>query len=169
MDYSDFKLGVDSHLIQLKSWEENRLVATLMAKQCRRHLDIISRLLDPFIFNSPEFVDAVRQLVLSKRRPKIRIIVFDPQRIISNDHQLVSLAGDLSSFIEIRKASNEYKYYNECLMLADRIAYLNRIDSERYEATANFNDRKKCKYFDDEFIEMWESALPDPNMRRVNL
>ncbi len=169
MDYSDFKLGVDSQLLQLMSWEENRIVATLIARQCKRHLDIISRLLDPFIFNSPEFVDAVRQLVLSRRRPNIRIIVFEPETIVRNGHQLVRLAGDLSSFIEIRKASNVYKYYNECLLLADKTAYLHRYDSVRYEATANFNDRKKCKYFDEQFVEMWESASLDPNLRRMNL
>lgn len=168
-DFNQYKIGVNNKLLQLESFEENRQLATIMVQQARYTLDIISRLLDPLIFNSPEFIEAVRQMVTGNRQPKIRIIVFDPEAIVRNGHRLVDLAGSLSSFIEMRKASREFHSYNECLLLADNTAYLHRINGERFEATANFNDRRQVKFFIDDFENMWSSAVPDPNLRRLSI
>ena len=168
-NFNDYKIGVNNKLLQLESFEENRQLATVMVQQARYTLDIISRLLDPLVFNSPEFIEAVRQMVTGNRQPKIRIIVFDPEAIVRNGHRLVDLAGSLSSFIEMRKASREFHSYNECLLLADNTAYMHRLNGERFEATANFNDRRQVKFFIDDFENMWSSAIPDPNLRRISI
>lgn len=168
-NFNDYKIGVNNKLLQLESFEENRQLATVMVQQARYTLDIISRLLDPLVFNSPEFIEAVRQMVTGNRQPKIRIIVFDPEAIVRNGHRLVDLAGSLSSFIEMRKASREFHSYNECLLLADNTAYMHRLNGERFEATANFNDRRQVKFFIDDFENMWSSAIPDPNLRRLSI
>lgn len=168
-DFNQYQVGRDEELIQLKSWDENRVLATIMVQQASRSLNIISRLLDPPVFNSPEFIEAVRGMVTGNRSPKIRIIVFDPDTIVRNGHQLVELAGHLSSFIEIRKASHQFNYYNECLLMVDDTAFLHRLNGERFEATANFNDRRQCYYYKQEFEPMWEAAKPDPNLRRMRI
>lgn len=168
-EFSDYSIGKDDDLIQLESWGENRDLATVMVQQARRSLEIISRLLDPPVFNSPEFIEAVRGMVTGNRFPKIRIIVFDPDTIVRNGHRLVEMAGQLSSFIEIRRASREFHSYNECLLLTDDIAFIHRINGERYEATANFNDMRQSKYYKKEFETMWEPAKSDPNLRRMSL
>ena len=144
-------------------------MAAQMVQQARRSVDIISRLLDPPVFNSPDFIDAVRGMITGNRYPKVRVIVFDPDTIVRNGHRLVDLAGQLSSFIEMRKAGYEFNIYNECLLLVDDIAYIHRINGERYEATANFNDRRQSKYYRKEFDTMWEPARQDPNLRRMSL
>jgi hypothetical protein len=168
-NFDDYKIGVNDDLLQLASCDENRQLATFMVQQCRRTLEIISRLLDPLIFNSPEFIEAVRQMVITNSQPRIRIIVFDPETIVRNGHRLVELSGLLSSFIEMRKASKEFYYYNECLLLADNCAYMHRINAERFEATANFNDKRQSKLYADEFETMWTSGLIDTNLRRLSL
>ena len=58
-NFNDYKIGVNNKLLQLESFEENRQLATVMVQQARYTLDIISRLLDPLVFNSPEFIEAV--------------------------------------------------------------------------------------------------------------
>ncbi|MBM2829850.1 MAG: hypothetical protein HW411_640 [Gammaproteobacteria bacterium] len=168
-NFDDYKLAVTSKLIELESCEENRLAVTCMAQQCTRTLDIISRLLDPPIFDSTGFIEAVRQLVVRYRNPLIRVIVFDPETIVGHGHRLVDLAGDLTSFIQIRKVSSEYNDYNECLLIADSVGYIHRKHADRYEATVNFNDRRQSKHLQKGFEGMWETAIPDPNLRRVNL
>jgi len=168
-NFDDYKLGVTGKIIEIENSEDNRLAATCMAQQCTRTLDIISRLLDPPIFNTTGFIEAIRQLVIRYRYTKIRVIVFDPETIVRNGHRLVDLAGSLSSFIEIRKASQQYQDYNESLLIADSVGYIHRKHAERYEATINFNDRRQSQHLQKGFDEMWESAIPDPNLRRVNL
>lgn len=168
-NFNEYKIGVNNKLLQLESFEENRQLATIVVQQARNTLEIISRLLDPIIFNTPEFIDAVRLMVTGNRQPRIRIIVFDPETIVRNGHRLVDFAGSLTSFIEMRKAAREFHSYNESLLLADNTAYIHRINAERFEATANFNDRRQVKFFIDDFENMWSSALPDPNLRRLSI
>lgn len=169
MEYSEYKLGIDSKLLQLKSWDENREIAALLAQQATQTIDIISRLLDPPILNSTEFIDAIKNLITNRRKTKIRIIVFDPVTIIKNGHRLVDMAGYFSSFMEIRKAGLEHKHYSEFLMVADQTAFLHRLNWDRFEATVNFNDRRQSKYYLTEFETMWEASVPDPNLRRISL
>ena len=169
MEYSDYKLGIDSKLLQLESCDENREIATYMAQQASQTIDVISRLLDPPIFNSPDFIEAVKKLVTKSRKARVRIIVFDPVTIVRNGHRLVDLAGSLSSFIEIKNASHQYQHYSECLMIVDETAFLHRLNWDRYEATANFYDRRQSKYYQKEFEPMWETSLTDPNLRRISL
>ena len=168
-NFNDYQIGVNSELLQLESCEENRQLATIIVQQTRYTLEIISRLLDPMIFNTPEFIEAIRQMVSTNRQPKIRIIVFDPETIVRNSHRLVEFSASLSSFIEMRKAGREFHGYNECLLLADNTAYIHRNNADRFEATANFNDRRQSKFFIDDFETMWASALPDPNLRRLSI
>jgi hypothetical protein len=164
-----YKIGVNSELLQLESFDENRILATCLAQQATRTLDIASRLLDPPVFNSSEFIEAVRYFVTKNRKPNVRIIVHDPATIVKLGHRLVDLAGNLSSLIEIRKAGHEHKYYSECLLVADDTAFLHRLNGERCEATANFNDRRQSKYYLDEFNKMWNASVTDPNLRRMSL
>ncbi len=79
------------------------------------------------------------------------------------------MAGDLSSFIEIRKAHNQYNEYNECLLLADSTGYLHRQNVERYEAKVDFNDLRQSRYLLKEFDEMWDTVAQNPNLRWMTL
>ena len=168
-DFDKYRVGVDKELIELASCEENRLIATCMARQCIHFIDIISRKLDPEVLNTPEFIEALRQLIIRKRRPRVRIIVFEPDIIVRHGHLLLEFAGRHSSFIEMRKASAEFHGYNEFLLVADATAYLHRNNASRHEATANFNDRRQSKLYLDDFLTMWIQSSPDQNLRPLKL
>lgn len=168
-DYSTYRVGEQQELLQLDSWEKNRTIALLMAQQCHRNLDIISRQLDPPLFNNPEFLEALHGLIGEGHRPRVRIIVLDPKAIVSHGHLLVDFVGKHSSFIEMRKASEEFQSYNEFLLVADEIAWLHRNSAARYEAEANFNDRRQSRLYLDKFSTMWNLAAPDANLRSMKL
>ena len=154
---------------QIDTREENCMAVTAMTRQCSRTIEIISRLLDPPIYDSADFIDAVRQLIVNNRKTKIRVIVFEPDTIVKHGHRLLNLAGDLSSFIEIRKAHNQHKDYNESLFIADQVGYVHRSHAERFEASVNFNDLRRSKHLLTQFNEMWEVATQDPNLRRMTI
>ena len=168
-DIEDYRLGETDRLLQLEKRAENILVTNHMAKQCQRSLHIISRTLDPVVFDTEEFVDAVKYLALRYRRAQIQIIVFDPDTIVKRGHRLLNLSGRLSSYIELRKAHYSFNDYNECLMVADATGYIHRQNGERYESTSNFKDRRQSAYLLKQFAEMWELATPDPNFRKMML
>jgi hypothetical protein len=168
-DIEDYRLGETDRVVQLEKRNENVLVSNHMAKQCHRSLIIISRELDPLVFDTEEFADAVKYLALRHRHAQIQIIVFDPVTIVKCGHRLLDISGRLSSFIEIRKAHSSFYEYNECLMIADETGYIHRLNGERYEGTANFKDRRKSADFLNQFEDMWRQASPDPNFRKVML
>jgi hypothetical protein len=168
-DIENYRLGETNKLLQFETRAENSLAANHMAKQCQRNLIIISRKLDPVIFDTEEFVDAVKYLALRHRRAKIQIIVFETDTIVKRGHRLLELSGKLSSFIELRKAHYSFDDYNDCLMVADAIAYIHKENGERYEGTLNFKDRRHSNYLLKQFEDMWELATPDPNLRKMIL
>ncbi len=166
-DIEDYRLGETDRVLKLENRAENISVANHMANQCQRTLNIISRELDPLVFDTDEFADAVKYLALRHRHARIQIIVFEPDTIIKRGHRLLDILARLSSFIEIRKAHYSFDEYNECLMVADATGYIHRENGERFEGTANFKDLRQSKNLLNQFEEMWEMATPDPNFRQM--
>ena len=169
INFDQFKLAITDEVINIDNRDDTREAATVMVKQCSRTLDIISRLLDPPIYDSTDFIEAVRQFLVTRRKPKIRVIVFDPATIVRNGHRLIELSGALSSFVEIRKAHHEHNDYNESLLVADKVGYIHRKNAERYDGTVNFNDKRQSRYLMKGFEEMWDTATSDPNLRRMTI
>ncbi len=165
----NYRLGETSDLIEMETRDENIQIALSMAKQCQNNLYIVSRKLDPDVFDTVAFVNAVKSLALHHQRTQIRIIVLDIDAIISHRHRLLDLAKKLTSSIELRRAHQSFNQYNEHLMLADVTGYIHRQNGSRYEGTATFNARNHCKMLLDQFSVMWELAVPDANLRKMTL
>ncbi len=168
-DIEDYRLGETDKLFQLETRADNIQIANHMANQCRKSLHIISRTLDPFVFDTAEFADAVKYLALSHRTSQIQIIVFEPDVIVKRGHRLLEISAKLSSSIELRKAHHSFNEYNECLIVADAAGYIHRENGGRHECTLNFKDRRHSKNLLKKFTVMWESATLDPNFRRMIL
>ena len=167
--FEDHRLGIDDDEIAISSREEHHHAATLMAQQCRRDICIISRELDPSVYNVQEFADAVKSTVLANRRSRVRVLVFESQAIARRGHLLLNLAENLPSYIEFRRPARDYDEFNESLFVADSTAYVYRNSAERFEGSINFNDRRKSKTFMDVFEEMWARSTPDANLRKLSL
>lgn len=165
----NFHLGESKEHKNIDSRDENFQSSLRMARQAGRFLDIISRELDPFIYDQKEFVTAVKQLVIGNRHAKVRILLAEPEKIMHRGHRLIDLAFDLSSYIELRKHSQENKDFNEGILIADRVGYIHRKNDARYEAKFNFNDMRFSSELLSKFDELWETAKPDPNLRRVTI
>ena len=170
LDLSGFELGRSTEgAFQINTREESAEVALELVKQCKQKLAIISHDLDPFVYDQIELVEAMRKLVTNNRYVDVRILVFEPEMIVRKGHKLIDLAGKVSSFIQIRKPSIEYKTFNEAVLIADEVGYLFRENTERYKGKVNFNSPRESKYLLDVFNNMWEKAKPDPNLRRMHI
>ena len=105
--------------ISLSHRDEVKVLNTALAQQATRSIDIISRHLDPGVFDNMDFIDAVKQLSISSKFTKIRIIISDSDPMTKNGHRFIELLQQLTSSIEVRKISEEYKSYNEAFCLYD--------------------------------------------------
>jgi hypothetical protein len=155
-------------------WETDRSetvreLALAMASQAQRTLDIVSRHLDPPLYNTGPFVEAVKELALRGRHSRIRLLVIDPAPLVAGGHRLLELAQRLSTFISLRVPGPDHRQFNEAWLIADSTGYIRRLFSDRYEGTASFADRRYARELTHEFDNLWQHAEPDPNLRRLHL
>ena len=144
-------------------------ISLAMARRSAHQLDIVSRGLDPVVYDTRDFLDAVKHLVLS-RRGQVRIIVLDADALISRDgHRLVGLAMRVSSFMEIRSPGESHAEFNEAMMIADRLSVIHRHYSDRYEGIANFHAPQWAALLSSSFESIWQNAEPIPHFRRLML
>lgn len=167
--FDNYELGLTDDNVTIESRDENRFATIKMVQQSRNSIEIISRDLDSQIYDTPEFIDAIRKIILENNHARIRIIVLDPRVIIKQSHRLVNLAMDLSTFIDIRKPGIEHSGFNEAMLLADACGYIHRLKSDRYVGTVNFNDGRTTRYLQNRFNEMWNKSLSDVNLRKLHI
>ena len=167
--FEDYRLGIDDDEIDIDSAAEQHSAAVLMTQQSNRSINIISRELDPAVYNVPEYAEVLKNMLLANRRARVRIIVFESQLIARRGHVLLELAGNLPSFIEFRTPGREYQQFNESLFVADTSGFIYRTNATRYDGNLNFNDKRKSKTFMDVFEEMWGRSAPDTNLRKLTL
>lgn len=135
----------------------------------RRHLDIISRNLEPMIFDTREFVLAVKSLVVNNPKSQVRIIVLRPDMLKGVQHRLVDLSLRLNSFISIRRPSREDWEFNEAMLICDRRHLIHRKLADRFDGVAYFDAEGRAAQQLRKFDELWEYGEPDPNFRQLFL
>lgn len=166
---SEFKLGEQSDIVHLESMQENRDVSLAMVQQASRSIHLFTQDFDPLIYDTPSFVDAIKNVAINNTRSFVQIIVKDSSKAVLHGNRLIELARRLSSYIQIRKASIEYNEYNAAYLVADGTGYIRRTNASRYEGIACFNNRNDCRHLINFFETAWEKATPDPELRRLHI
>lgn len=162
-------LGQTAGTLDIAEREQLGAVSLALVQQAQRTLDIVSRHLDPLLYDTEPFVAAVRRLVLGSRHARVRLLLLDSRPLVTQNHRLIELALKLSSYIAVRVPAAQHKQFNEALLIADGTGYVHRTFSDRYEADASFADRRVAARLGDRFEELWTRALPDPNFRKLHL
>lgn len=140
-----------------------------MVGGARRRLDIVSHSLEPAVYDTEAFLEAVKKLVLTPRG-QARILVLDPEALISRGgHRLVDLATRVSSRMEIRRPGPEDQEFNEAMLIVDDVGMIHRKLSDRYEGVANFHAPLRAAQLLESFESLWQNAEADPHFRRLML
>lgn len=168
-DNKSYKFKKGENDISLASRDEVKIINIAMTQQTSRSIDIISKHLDSNIYDTQDFIDAVKKLSISSKFTKIRILIKDSDPITKNGHRLIELIQQLTSSIEVRKTSEEYKSYGEAFTLFDSKGVIYLRHSDRYEGLANFDRPRLAAELSNFFNEVWEHSAPDSNLRRLHL
>ena len=163
------RLGISDIEIELLTREETRHATELMVGQAQSSLDIISRDLDPFLYDQENLLDLLSGLCVRNRQARIRFLVQDPTTPIRRNHRLIELGRRLSSSIEFRQPHQDYRYYNAACLIADHCGLIHRSLADRFEGTANFYAPVAAGRELDFFTEVWERSESHPEFRRLYL
>ncbi|MGR8918077.1 MAG: DUF7931 domain-containing protein [Gammaproteobacteria bacterium] len=162
-------LGTDAGLIDIERGDELARLSLAMVSQCRRRLDIVSRHLDPPVYDTDEFAEAVKHMALSSRRARIRLMIIDARPLVTSGHRLLDLVGRLPTYIELRAPAVQHQSFNEAFLIADKEGYIHRQFSDRPEGQADFADRRVAAGLSDRFEDMWERGVPETRFRRLHI
>lgn len=170
IDFSQYQLGVTPGRLTLETSGDSRAAAIALVGQARRNLEIYTRDLDKPIYDDPNFIDAVRGLAIrAKQAAAIRILVKDSSRAVKYGHRLIPLCQRLTSFIEVRKPPEQYREYNEALLVVDGVGHIHRTLADRPEGTVYFHAPIETRRLLVFFNEVWQSGEADPELRRLYL
>lgn len=154
---------------ELGSRENNRAAATQLAENARRSLALFTRDLEPAIYDTPEFLAAVQKLALRSRYARIRVVVIDPTLAIKDGHRLIELARKLSSYIELRRPSEDHAKLSDTFLISDDSGLLYRPLASRYEGFADPHDSLGARTHLRSFDDIWEQAEPETEFRCLGL
>lgn len=168
-EWSSYRLGEQSGDIAIDTSEDNSDAVLHLVNQGERSLDIFSRDLEPRIYDTQEFYDAVRALAIKTRDLHVRILVIEPDYIIKHGHRLVELARRLTSHMEIRKLHEDYCNNPEAYLVVDKRGLLHRKLATRYEAVVNFNNPMTATELHNQFTEMWERSKQYMDFKRLHI
>ena len=166
-DNEDHKFKTGDNDISLSSRDAVKTINIALTQQTSRSIDIISKHLDPGVFDNLDFIDAIKKLSISSKFTKIRILINNSEPMIQNAHRVTELIQLLTSSIEVRKISEEYKSHNNAFSLFDGKGLIYLPHADRYEGFANFDRPRLATELVNTFNEIWERSVPAENLRRL--
>jgi len=163
----NYKFKGGENDISLSVRDEVKIINIALTQQASRNIDIISRNFDPGVFNNSDFIEAIKQLSISSKFTKIRILIKDSEPMTKNGHRIIDLIQQLTSSIEVRQISEEYKSYSEAFSVYDGKGVIYLRYADRYDGFANFDRPRLATELTNFFNEVWEHSEPDMGLRRL--
>ena len=165
--FENFMLGVTSGHIPIEDRPSNFAAIHKFASSATLNMNIISRSLDHTIYDRADIVEAFSKFIRRSRNTSVRILIFDSTNIIKNGHRLFLLANKAPSKILIRQLPDDFKDYNESMVIVDQLGFLHNQQSDRYEGVVSFNDSQRCAELNKTFTDFWDRSLIDSNLRQI--
>lgn len=162
-------LGQNPGLLALEGQAAIRAAGVRMAGQARRSLWLLSRNLEPALYDDLNFIAAVRQLAIRGRDLPVRILLWDALPRSRNGHRLVPLIQQLTSRISVRCLVDMDQDRVDAFLLADEAGYIRLPQADRYRADADFQAPRAVRRLREEFQTMWDQAEPCLELRRLYL
>ncbi|KKN53655.1 hypothetical protein LCGC14_0600420, partial [marine sediment metagenome] len=125
--------------------------------------------IDATLFDTPEFVECLKNLAISSSRAEIKIIVKNTKANVQQGHRVIPLAQHLTSSIHVRTPDSQHSDIQNILILIDDFAYLKCPRASYYEGSACFYDRLTVQRLQSQFDDIWAHATADMSIRRLHL
>ena len=149
----------------LSTLDEYRATVAELATRAQRSLSIYTPDLEPLLYDQDSFLEPMKRLVLARSHARLRVLISDPGRVSREANRFMQMARRLTSYIDLRNVSTEYRNNPCSFIVADDKAIAYRQQSSRWDGIVEFNDvalvRRYLAYFD----EVWAGSLIQPELR----
>lgn len=160
----------ESSRIILDTRSDCREAARTLILGSTQQVYLITQALEPEYYDDPVLYDHLSHLATQNRYADIRIITHDSRVSANQGHALIRLAQALPSFVSIRNTViPSHKNFRESWLIVDKTAYMRIRIPGRYEGYFELDNKLVCRDMLDEFHDIWEASVPDPNCRRLGI
>jgi predicted GNAT family N-acyltransferase len=159
----------DAGPLVLEGRTDIRTAGVRMAAQARRELCLLTRDLDPPLYDNLAFIAAVRRLARDRRDLPVKILVLDATPLVRKGHRMVPLIHRLTSRIAVRCVPEAQRERIDAFLVADQAGYILRLQADIYRATADFHAPLEARRLHAKFLALWEQAEPSQELQRLYL
>lgn len=153
----------------ISSKDEMKDAAVRVTAKATRSVSIFTHDLEAGIYDSLDYLEVIKKLILSKAYARIRVLIANPGRAIKNGNRLVHLGRRLNSYIEFRHVAQEYADKTEAYCIADDIAVVYRLQHDRWEGMADTFEPPVARLYLGSFDEIWHASENAAELRRLSL
>ena len=149
------------------SLDEARAGVNEAASSAQRLISIYTPDLEPELYDTSAFLEIAKRFVLSRSFAKIRVLIWQPTRLMRESNRFIAMGRRLSSYIDLRYAeggSNNPQRPSAYLIADDRaIAY--RMRADRWDGVVDIDNAPVARVHLGEFDGIWAASEPGFNLR----
>ena len=136
----------------------------------RRWVWIRSLDLDPWLFDHPDVLDALRGFAIHDHDVQVLILLHDHAAPQAAHAKLLDLAQRLPSVFQFREVIDPaYREDRAAMVAGDAGGYYFRAEGDRFEGSAHLASRARVRQLSDRFGEIWERARTITEYRALGL
>lgn len=142
------------------TFEDVRDAVVKVADCAKKTITILTPDLEPGIYDTEEFLEAVKHLVLAKRIARVRVLISDPGRTVRNGNRLIGLGRRLNTHIDFRNLHEDHRAtLTGAFIIADETAVLYRADGRRYDGIMGTFEPSVARQHLEAFEKPWHDSL----------
>jgi len=149
--------------------DEMRQAVIEVAREADRRISIFTHDLDPGIYDDPDFLEAVKRMVLSRTYSRVRVLIADPSRAVKNGNNFVHLGRRLNTYIEFRHVREDLRTHAESFCIADQTALVYRLQHSRWEGIADTYEPSVANLYGKMFDEIWLASEVEIEFRQLGI
>jgi hypothetical protein len=143
----------------LTTFDEVKAGVVSIADTAKRSITILTRDLEPGIYDSDDFLEALKRFALGKRFSRLRVLISDPARTTRNGNKLIALGRRLEAHIDFRNLHQDYRgQLRGAFIIADETAVMYRVDGKRYDGIMGSHEPVIAQQHLQEFEQPWEAS-----------
>lgn len=151
------------------STDDAREATYRVARSARRSLCLLTPDLEPDVYDRIEFLDIVKNLILTHKFARVRILVKHPIGSQRHATRLVEMSRRFSSFLEIRQMHPDAEQRRDAFLLADQTGVMYRTDARRHEGIADTRSVAVTIGYLEYFDTLWSKSEVASELRRLHL
>jgi len=149
----------------LTTVDEYRAAVAEIATRAQRGLAIYTPDLEPQLYDHDLFLEPMKRLVLARSHARVRVLISDPGRVVREGNRFLQMARRLTSYLDLRNVSSEFRGNPCAFIVADDRAIAYRQQASRWDGIVDFDDVNVVRRYMTYFDEAWVGSVIQPELR----